>query len=346
MKHGNRSQERRAGRGCPVGWDALMDELEDISLSLLLASGNGRPGTLTPAHSRLAAGALRHTAIDDRVADLSLRTVVRQFDARVTEEAKIVLARPAFESAGQCLGQGMIWRPKHASQKALLDGSHLSDESLFTVPIPPMKGVKQLLEPGRQLLAPASQSFRAVFGQESDVPNQVSHAILDPGVEEPSILAIGASVVTANDAGKLLPQDPDQHLAAARGIDAEQAVERRLKTPRLMESSFVFVAGLINAQMRLLRQTVPQLLIGLLQGLRDLLRGLTEYPTREILLEKLHRFLAQTFVRLLLSWRGLLWLDCQVQLSAVAAVFWHLLASDAILVAVRKETGYGEEVRD
>jgi len=70
-----------------VGYDALMDELEDISL-LLLASRNGRPDTFTPSHSRLAAGALRHTAIDDRVADLSLSTVVRRFNTRVTDEAK------------------------------------------------------------------------------------------------------------------------------------------------------------------------------------------------------------------------------------------------------------------
>jgi hypothetical protein len=67
-----------------VGYDALVEELKDISL-LLLASRYGCPDTLAPLHCRLVAGALCHTTVDDRVTNLSLGAVVGGFDARMSE---------------------------------------------------------------------------------------------------------------------------------------------------------------------------------------------------------------------------------------------------------------------
>jgi len=68
-----------------VGYDARVDEGKDISL-LLRAGGQARPDAFAPSQAGLAAGALRHATINDRMANVSLRAVVGRLDRRIAQE--------------------------------------------------------------------------------------------------------------------------------------------------------------------------------------------------------------------------------------------------------------------
>jgi len=80
---------------------------------------------------------LRDTAVDDRVANVSFRAVVGRLNRRIAQEAEAVLGRWTFESLGQLLGQRMAGRTTYPAHEALLDGEHLSHESLLAVTIAP-----------------------------------------------------------------------------------------------------------------------------------------------------------------------------------------------------------------
>ena len=84
----------------PVGQQGIVEELEDVSV-LLFARGDCCPDTLTPAHARIAARALRDPAVNDAMTNRTLGAVVRRFDGRVRQEAKVGFGGWAFKSPGQ-----------------------------------------------------------------------------------------------------------------------------------------------------------------------------------------------------------------------------------------------------
>ena len=61
-----------------------MDKIEDISV-LFFAGSNCCPDAFAPAHTRIAASALCNTAVDDRMAYISLSTIVGRLNQEVVK---------------------------------------------------------------------------------------------------------------------------------------------------------------------------------------------------------------------------------------------------------------------
>src|SRR3990170_6687730 len=93
-----------------------MDKIEDISV-LFFAGSNCCPDAFAPAHTRIAASALCNTAVDDRMAYISLSTIVGRLNRGIGHESEIVLGSVTFKAAGKFFGQFMIWRMSHNLQK-------------------------------------------------------------------------------------------------------------------------------------------------------------------------------------------------------------------------------------
>jgi hypothetical protein len=119
-----------------------MDKLEDIVI-LFFAGGDGRPYPFAPAHTGLAAGALRDTAVDHSVADFALGSIICRLNIWCSQEAKIIFRRFALKTPSQFFAQGMVRPTTHPAQKALLDLFHFSGKTVVSKCIATMQRFKK-----------------------------------------------------------------------------------------------------------------------------------------------------------------------------------------------------------
>src|SRR3989339_1499809 len=267
----------------------LMNKLKDISV-LLFTSRNGSPDTLTPAHTGLSACTLRDTAVNNRMANFSFAAVIGRLNSRLGQKTKIIFRSLALESSGQFLGKFMIGRAPHSPQKAFFYLFHFFRETFGCEYIAAMQGTKELFEPLEKLISPINKRLCRMFGKESNLSNQMCHTILNNSIRQTSELAIAAPVITADNAVKLFCEQIEQYPAAAGFINMKERIVRSLKTPRPVLLALVFMACLVNAKIRLVRQTCRQLVIRGFQRLRYLLRGFAEHTAANI---QTHDFLKE-----------------------------------------------------
>ena len=174
--------------------DRFMDKIKDI-LVLLFTRCDCRPDSLAPAHAGLAASTLCDPSINHHGAHLTFRTIIRRLDARFRQKSEIIGCRIALKPFGQLFRQLMIRRSSHLLQKAGFNTFHRTYPTGGGQYVSPMQGTKEFFEPVQQFCSPAGQYFNAVFGQETNLTNQMSHTILNPNVKQPGKLTSPSNLV-------------------------------------------------------------------------------------------------------------------------------------------------------
>lgn len=239
----------------------LMDKIKDIPL-LFFTGRRNRPDTLTPTHAGVAASALGYLSVNNHRTNLPLRTIIRRLDIRRCQKSEIILSRFTFESPGQFPGQFMIRRPTHLNQKILFDFFHRAKVALGGQLMSTMQRHKQLFKPFQKVIGPAAKLFNRMLGKETNLSNQMSHAVLQANIKQAGKFAVRAPIVGTNNTTKILAKYFFKNGTAARFINLELTVIRRIKTPCPVKNTLVVMTGFIHINLRLIGQTVDQLIIG------------------------------------------------------------------------------------
>lgn len=141
-----------------------------------------------------------------------------------------------------------------------------------------IQGLKQLFEPVQQFIAPAGQFQNAHLSQKLDLPDQMSHTILDYDISKPGELAICSKKVAHNGTSEILAQNIEQNLASSGFVYMIKTEPSALKTPYPALETIVFAAGLINAYKWLFRQAPGKLIVRSFQRIQTLLIFLQSKP--------------------------------------------------------------------
>jgi len=153
-----------------------MDKIKYISLMFLTGSDSS-PDTLTPAHASISAGALSYSSINNHWSVLSLSSIIGRFNFRLGQKSEIILRSFTIKSPGQFLSKFMIRWSSHSFQKAGFNSFHQTNKTFGSEFISTVQCIKQLFEPFKQFTAPAGKFFNFVLGKETNLSNQMSHAI-------------------------------------------------------------------------------------------------------------------------------------------------------------------------
>jgi len=153
-----------------MGIEGVAEKLEDTA-TLLAAGGDHRPDAFTPTLSAFATGSLRDVTVDHDVPNRLFRLVVRRFDPRCRQEAKVVVRLMAAKAVCQSKGLGTRRRVADHLKKSSLDPIHRSGKTRLRHVLGPMPGVKQFPDPQQELLAPAGERLVGVFGAVTDLPD-------------------------------------------------------------------------------------------------------------------------------------------------------------------------------
>ena len=256
-----------------------MQVLEHRSV-LLGAGGGGRPDAFAPAAAARAACALGHVAVLDHEAYGLLGQVVRGRDARRGDEAEVgrpVSAEAVRQVPGLDPRRGALAHLQHPVAGAFQGPL----EPRRRHQLPPVDDVKQAPQFFQQPPAVVGGHLVRQVGQELHVADQVGQAELHQHVEVAHVLAVGREVVAAEHAGKLPAQGVNQHLGAARRVDAKEGVEFGPEDPGPQSVAVFLVSRLVDVQVRLLGQPVRQGLVGRPQGDARLADHLGQLPPRE-----------------------------------------------------------------
>ena len=155
----------------------MTNKLKDISL-LLFTGGQYCPNTLAPSHAGPAACSLSNPSVNHHRSNLPLGSIVSRLDSWLGQKTKIIFRSPAPESFSQFSGQRMIWRSPHPVQKAFFNPLHRHSKTSRLITVTTVQCPKQFFEPFEQEISPSGQFFNAVLSKETNLPNQMSHAIL------------------------------------------------------------------------------------------------------------------------------------------------------------------------
>jgi len=230
----------------------MVNKLKDISV-LLFAGGQYCPYPFAPAHTGLSAGSLCNPPINYHRSNPPFSSVIRRLNCGFSQKTKVIFGGLAPEASGQLLGQRMIRSSSHSAQKPLSDLFYRTAKTFGSQLVVAIQCFKQFFEPFEQMISPAGQFFNTVLGKETNLTNQMSHAVLNSYIKQATVLAVRPPVVGTDDAGKVSTEYCSQHTAAARRINPEQAVIRRVKTPRPKQFVIILMTCFVRRLHRSLR---------------------------------------------------------------------------------------------
>ncbi len=257
-------------------------------VTLLRAGLYDRPDPFAPPLADRAARALRDPPMDGHEANRLFGQIVGRLDVWLADETEVTV---------QIVGESIRHVARFARPRQLHDG--VGDEPVANGDerspetfargerIASMNRGEQLSQMREQRLAIPPVGAAGMLDQKLHVADPTRQTELYADVEVLHVLAVRAEIVAAQQAVELLAQHVDEHVRAARRVDAVERKQFAAKAPRPQPPAAIRMARLVDVQSRLAGQRVQQLFVTRTQAAANFLHQLRQLPAADTVVEEL-----------------------------------------------------------